>query len=139
MIMLLDVQETKYPMKKRRRDVGALLVEQIGMLAGSGPTQKSAQKPTQKPPTTPVVRILRERPWASITFSGTRHHIGVSGLMPGDGALSADFATILAAHEFDLPGHFVADMLIDDDSARDRIMIEILTIIDPVPSRNAAL
>ncbi|HET9630685.1 MAG TPA: hypothetical protein VFP14_14510 [Novosphingobium sp.] len=50
-----------------------------------------------------------ERPWASVTFSGTRHTIAL--VFVGPDAISAADAVIeqLPEHEFDIPGHIVAD------------------------------
>jgi hypothetical protein len=50
-----------------------------------------------------------ERPWASITFSGSRHMItlvfeGLAGLEAGD-----IFIAALPEHEFAVPGQLVAD------------------------------
>ena len=101
-------------MKKHSKDVGALLIDQIGVMMGPDY----------------AVTMARERPWASITFSGTRHSIVVGGL--------PSFAEKLAEQEFILPGHFVADLLVAGRNAQDgSIKIEILTIIDPLaPSKN---
>jgi len=101
-----------------RRDVGSLLAWQISALAG----------------TDHDVNMIRERNWASITFSGIRHKMAISREVKtvADDAMSFLVETI-ANHEFDLPGHFVADILIDDQPGRDNsIIVEILTIIDPV-------
>jgi hypothetical protein len=50
-----------------------------------------------------------ERPWASVTFSGTRHTIALT--FAGADAIAAAEAVIerLPDHEFDVPGHLVAD------------------------------
>jgi hypothetical protein len=50
-----------------------------------------------------------ERPWASVTFSGTRHTIALA--FEGADAVAAAEIVIdrLADHEFDVPGHIVAD------------------------------
>jgi hypothetical protein len=50
-----------------------------------------------------------ERPWASVTFSGTRHAITLA--FPGSAA-AADGEAFIAAlpeHEFTIPGQLVAD------------------------------
>ena len=95
--------------KIRRTDVGSLLLEQISALVGPS-----------------HVKMIRERPWASITFSGTRHYVTIRQAVQESATLPPSFAEQLSEHEFDLPGHFVADMLFDE------MTIEILTIIDPV-------
>jgi len=50
-----------------------------------------------------------ERPWASITFAGSRHTVGV--LFAGRDAVEAGerFIAALPEHEFTIPGHLVAD------------------------------
>jgi hypothetical protein len=50
-----------------------------------------------------------ERPWASVTFSGTRHTIALA--FTGQDAIAAAETVIeqLPDHEFDIPGHIVAD------------------------------
>ena len=50
-----------------------------------------------------------ERPWASVTFSGTRHTIALA--FTGADAIAAAEQVInaLPNHEFDIPGHIVAD------------------------------
>ena len=50
-----------------------------------------------------------ERPWASVTFSGARHTIALA--FTGSDAIAAAEGVIdgLADHEFDIPGHIVAD------------------------------
>lgn len=53
-----------------------------------------------------------ERPWASATFSGTRHTIALS--FSGAEAIEAGERLIAAVpdHEFDIPGQLVADAAI---------------------------
>jgi hypothetical protein len=57
------------------------------------------------------VELLRhvERPWASVTFSGTRHTIALA--FTGADAVSAGeaFIAALPEHEFAIPGQLVAD------------------------------
>lgn len=50
-----------------------------------------------------------ERPWASVTFSGTRHTIALA--FTGADAIAAAERVIdgLPDHEFDIPSHIVAD------------------------------
>ncbi|MDE2404520.1 MAG: hypothetical protein KGM17_07615 [Sphingomonadales bacterium] len=50
-----------------------------------------------------------ERPWASVTFSGSRHAIVLA--FAGDAAIIAGeaFAEALPEHEFAIPGQLVAD------------------------------
>ncbi len=103
--------------KNARRDVGALLIEQIAGIMGSDYT----------------VMLERERLWASITFSGTRHSIAINRSMQSEPSRLLVFAEKVGTHAFDLPGHFVADVMVTDLGARgDSMALEILTIIDPV-------
>jgi len=58
------------------------------------------------------ISLLHERPWHSLTFSGTQ--IGLSVQMQ-DGAWHGDMAALsqlLAEHEFDLPRQIVADIAV---------------------------
>lgn len=50
-----------------------------------------------------------EKPWASITFAGTRHRLAI--VFSGDEAVASGerFVTELPEHEFALPGQLVAD------------------------------
>ena len=53
-----------------------------------------------------------ERPWASVTFAGTRHTVTLAFEGPG-GALAAEaFIAALPEHEFTIPGRLVADATI---------------------------
>lgn len=78
---------------KKRRDPALRLLDAVMRLAG------------------PEAELLShaERPWASATFSGTRHTItltfaGVDGIAAGE-----SFIAILPDHDFTLPGQLVAD------------------------------
>lgn len=103
--------------KKSVKDMGPLLVEQIQSLLGPGHQ----------------VVLKRERPWASITFSGTRHTIVIDASVGPDHGVAVSIGDRLARHEFDLPSHFVADLLVRNaDQTAGRIMLEILTIVDPL-------
>jgi len=69
----------------------------------------------------------RERPWASVTFTGARHWVSLS-VGP---ARAAEIAAMLPDHEFDLPGHLVADIAVTGtrvDGDRTVIEIEALTV-----------
>lgn len=73
------------------------------------------------------------RSWASATFVGARHELSFT--LEGDGAEAAAEAFIggLAADEFDLRGHILADIsLVSEEIApgRARIAIEALTVED---------
>jgi len=56
------------------------------------------------------IRILQERPWHSLTFSGMQIALSVQY---SDGTRHRDIETLsqlLSEHEFDLPGQIVADI-----------------------------
>ena len=70
------------------------------------------------------------RPWASANFVGARH-IFPCVLTLGDAkavrtALQSDFS----AAEWTLPGHVVADFVVECGGAPDALQIEILTVED---------
>jgi len=71
------------------------------------------------------VELLRhaEQPWASATFSGSRHTIALS--FTGEDAIAAGeaFLEALPDHEFSLPRHIVADAAVS----------EVEHILDPAP------
>lgn len=50
-----------------------------------------------------------ERPWASATFSGSRHSIVLTFTGAGAQAAGEAFIAALPEHEFTLPGQLVAD------------------------------
>lgn len=50
-----------------------------------------------------------ERPWASATFSGTRHTFTLSFSGVDAVAAGEEFIAVLPDHEFVLPGRLVAD------------------------------
>lgn len=54
----------------------------------------------------------RQRPWASITFAGTRHAVAL--VFRGAEAVAAGetFIAALPEHEFSIPGQLVADAVI---------------------------
>ena len=63
-----------------------------------------------------LVLASQSEPWASATFIGARHLLTCSGPKPDR----------IAETEFELPGHFVADITARQDG--DRVTIEALTI-----------
>jgi hypothetical protein len=97
------------------RSPGSLIASQIEALAANRVT----------------VTMEHERPWASITFSGTRHSFAVDweGTAEPDGM--HNLAKALPDHEFAIPGYFVADILVRQQSDL-RLLVEALSIIDPV-------
>ena len=103
----------------KAKDVGALLVEQLETLCGPGC----------------LAKLCRERPWASITFSGARHSVELEWHDDRQAAQVKQLESLLHNHEFDLPGHFVADLLVKN--LGNPMTIDILTIIDPIAERRA--
>ena len=99
----------------RRRDPGSLLASQMEALAGG---QVS-------------VTLKRERPWASITFTGMRHSFAVDWAGATNPNEKENLAKTLPDHEFTIPGYFVADILVTEQS-KERLLVEALSIIDPV-------
>lgn len=117
--MLHEPNGSRKLLIKQRSDIRALLVDQIQSRIGSDYR----------------VKIIRERPWASITFSGTRHNISITGSVSDDTDFLSSFATELQDHNFDLPGHFVADVVANISCMPpDHLALEILTIKDHVAS-----
>jgi hypothetical protein len=57
-----------------------------------------------------VVLEAESTPWASVTFSGARHQVGLRFDGAGGAARAEAWARMLGAAEFDLPGHLVADV-----------------------------
>lgn len=97
------------------RDPGSLLTRQLAALAGDHAR----------------VTLKRERPWASITFAGTRHSFAIDWEgMPEPDEIQK-LANALPDHEFAIPDHFVADILVTEQSEM-RLLVEALSIIDPV-------
>lgn len=77
------------------------------------------------------VRFYRERTWASVTFSGIRYGFSIEYPDTADAEALRKLARALPEHEFALPGYFVADAVITDQSAL-RLTLDILIIADPV-------
>jgi hypothetical protein len=77
-----------------------------------------------------------ESAWASVTFSGSRHHIALA--FAGNEAVAAgeDFIAALPEHEFSLPRQIVADaaiLSVDHELSpqpRMRVEIELLLLDD---------
>lgn len=70
------------------------------------------------------------RPWASANFVGARH-IFPCVLATGDGkAVGAALQAELTASEWTLPGHIVADVVVECEGASDALRIEVLTVED---------
>lgn len=77
------------------------------------------------------VTLTREKPWASITFAGTRHSFAVHWDGPSSPNAMKNLAEMLPDHEFLIPGHFVADILVTEQSEF-QLLIEALSIVDPI-------
>jgi len=74
-----------------------------------------------------TIASSRERPWASVTFSGARHWIALEIEREG----SAAFAAMLPEAEFSLSGHLVADLAVmacEPQGDRALLHIEALTV-----------
>lgn len=79
------------------------------------------------------IHLKRERPWASITFSGTRHLFQIECAGGDAKRVRQKLEGSLPEHGFDLAGHFVADALVKAGSDQvEPVHVEILTINDPV-------
>lgn len=77
------------------------------------------------------VSLQRERAWASITFTGTRYCFVILCEDAAESDVIKNLPHILPDHEFAIPGYFVADILVTEQSGF-RLLVEILLIIDPV-------
>jgi hypothetical protein len=78
-----------------------------------------------------AVEEIRTRGWASVTFSGARHELAFR--VEGEGAESevSRFLSGLAAKEFDLRGHILADIALVSEERRPgcaRVRLEALTV-----------
>jgi hypothetical protein len=81
----------------------------------------------------PVFEEIRSRSWASATFAGARHELGLR--LAGEGAAAAAdaFAENLESADFELRGHLLADIaLVANEPTEDgvRLRIEALTVED---------
>lgn len=93
---------------------------------------------TERERNLPGLRIegLRSESWASVTFSGHRHHLDLALGVTQEAALDGLISTLSSA-ELVVPGHFVADVTLiarewqrTADGRRIRLSFEILTIED---------
>ena len=104
----------------RKYDVGLQLIEQIKTLSDESIS----------------VEMIRERAWASITFTGTRHQIAIKCKSENSRAIIAKLHRMLPAHEFASHANFVADCTAEFDNSvensHQKLLVEILTISDPV-------
>ncbi|MEP2101283.1 MAG: hypothetical protein ABJP02_01515 [Parasphingorhabdus sp.] len=116
--MPLEPQYVPTRWAKKPKDVTDQLTEQMQMLVGLDYQ----------------VRMLRERPWASITFSGLRCQFAIVPLWRGGRAISQSCGARLLHYPYDLHGYFVADLVIERpaDGRDQTVIVEILAIDDPV-------
>jgi hypothetical protein len=72
------------------------------------------------------------RPWASASFIGARHIFPcrIEPAAGGTGAMRADLQQRLSAIEWRLPGHIVADVVVERSDDPHSLRIEILTVED---------
>jgi hypothetical protein len=89
-----QTRDAARPPRSPRRPWAALLNAVLG-LAGEGELLRHA-----------------ERPWASVTFSGTRHTIALRFAGPSAVAAGERFIAVLPEHEFTIRGQLVADATI---------------------------
>lgn len=78
---------------------------------------------------------FRSVDWQSLTFSGERHEMLLRIPGPGAALVARRIADGLAEHEFDVPGHIVADIAVcgethEDPAGAVMLRIEALTLID---------
>lgn len=79
------------------------------------------------------VEAIHVEPWASVTFSGARHHLTVTFDGPGAVGAAADLLDRLDDLEVELAGRIVADLSLLSEARRDdgdyaRLELEALTI-----------
>ena len=77
------------------------------------------------------VALQGERAWASAAFIGTRYCFAVEWDPTTKADMRDNLAKRLPDHEFDLPRHFVADLVVREQSDS-RWLIETLALVDPV-------
>ncbi|MBU0823119.1 MAG: hypothetical protein KKA44_12225 [Alphaproteobacteria bacterium] len=70
------------------------------------------------------------RPWASANFVGARHIFPCLLAADDAKAVSTALQSELSAAEWTLPGHVVADVVVECGGAQDALQIEILTVED---------
>jgi len=81
------------------------------------------------------VEELNSRCWASVTFSGARHHIAFSLAGQGAAAVADAFLSGMEETEFDLQGHILADIAVvgeqrDPAGRLVQLRLEALTVED---------
>ncbi|OYY70169.1 MAG: hypothetical protein B7Y00_05525 [Sphingomonadales bacterium 17-56-6] len=58
------------------------------------------------------IRIMHQRPWHSITFSGAQICLSLQVAHPTTQDFVSKLSAILSEHEFHVPGHIVADIAV---------------------------
>jgi hypothetical protein len=65
------------------------------------------------------VAALARTEWASVTFCGARHRLGIALHGPGAVGAAADFLADLPELEFEIHGHIVADVALISEERGD--------------------
>lgn len=81
-------------------------------------------------PPGPTLIASTFRPWASANFVGARHIFPCIGAAGDDNAMRAAIQARLSAAEWALPGHIVADVMVEPGAEPGTLRIEILTVED---------
>jgi hypothetical protein len=73
--------------------------------------------------------------WASVTFTGARHHLRAVIEGPGAVGAAADFLAVMGELDLPMPGHIVAEIALVSEERRDGgcyacLELEALTIDD---------
>lgn len=68
-------------------------------------------------------RVVQERPWFSLTFSGVQMTFTTT---PGYTCDAQKAAAVLEAHEFTLPGQIVADIAVEEADGELRVLLLVL-------------
>lgn len=76
----------------------------------------------------PVLASSRSERWASITFTGARHHYRFRCVPPPSPDLFARLSAELSDMEFTIPGHLVADLAVELEG--NDVVVEALTVED---------
>jgi hypothetical protein len=85
---------------------------------------------TRELPPGPTLGASTFRPWASANFVGARHIFPCVVAVGDDNAMRAALQTRLSATEWALPGHIVADVVVECGEGPAMLQIEILTVED---------
>lgn len=68
-------------------------------------------------------RVVQERPWFSLTFSGVQMTFTTTSGCTCDAQKAA---AVLEAHEFTLPGQIVADIAVEEADGELRVLLLVL-------------